>query len=512
MEYISYKRKLRLMLLLVLSILIPVQASAAVTTNFRGRILDVTGTAGTDIILIVHTGQQVELLAMDANGVITRKKWPSARIVRVEVRAKGGNDLVFTSGKLAIYIDGDDDNDFLIGNSGKDTGFHGGDHDDIILELADAKSFLTGGDHSDLLLSNLGKQWHAGNDGPDLMYAGDDDDNLWGDDEGDDIKIGGKGIDTMDGEEGNDILYGMDGNDNMSGGDDNDILFGGNGEDTMWGNIGNDVLCGWSHHDILFGGTGKDWLYGEQGPDHHDGGPGNNELYGNAALGDTFAAGRINPDALCFDGIELSTLPPAETAIYQQQSYILVVGTNGKDSISIKNTGKGVQVDISGTKQESRLIPGTGMKSVAVMSGDGADDISIEGSFDRIALVGENGDDKLDMSLATARQSLLAGGAGNDVLTSGKATTVAWGGLDVDQFLTGPGRDFIIAESNEIISFKQDVDMIITADVVDTSSETSDKEKTIKKDITNHNDIIIIIMISLLFGLLIGFVVGRRRS
>ncbi len=516
MEYISYKWKLQLMLLLVFGIMIPVQAIAAVITNFRGRILDVTGTAGGDIILIAHTGRQVVLHAMDANGVITRQNWPPARIGKVEVRAKAGNDLVFTMGNLWIDIISDDDNDLLIGVSGGQTTFNGGKHTDIIMELAAADSRLYGGEHSDLLLSNLGKQWHSGGDGNDIMYAGDNDDQFWGSDKGNDILIGGSGNDLMNGEEGNDILYGMDGNDSMSGNDDHDILFGGDGQDTLWGNDGNDVLCGWNHIDTLFGGNNDDWLYGEQGPDHHDGGPGNDELFGNVALGDVLIAGRRNPDALCFGqgGLEseYSNPPRVETSIYEQQSYILVVGTNGKDSIRVKNTDKGVQVDISGTTQESRLIPGTGMKSVAVISGDGADDIRIEGSFDRIALIGENGDDKLYMEQATATQSVLAGGAGNDVLTAGKSTTVAWGGLDVDQFLAGPGLDFIFAESNESISNIKDDDVIITADAVDTSSERSKEEKTMEKETTNQNNTILMIVFGLLVGLLIGLVVGRRRS
>ena len=470
------------------SILSLAQASAAVTANLQGRFLNVKGTPGSDIILIYHTGRQVVLLAIDANFVMTQQAWRPAQIFNILIEAGGGNDLVFSAGDLRVETWGNDDNDFLVAAARVDPGFAGGKHNDMVIEMSAKGGHLHLGDHSDLGISNRGSDWHLGAKGPDLMYGGDKWDSFWADD-GNDVLIGGKGPDSMHGDA------------------DNDVLFGGDGEDSMFGGTGNDLLCGWNHHDELWGGIGDDWLYGEQGPDDHVGGPGNDELFGAVPLGDTFAAGRINPDALCGQpagGIEAS--------IYNHESYILVVGTDGNDEINVRNTGDGIQVEVNGAKQESRLIAGADLKSLAVISRAGNDDISIEGAFDRIAFIGEDGDDNLDMSRGTARQAVLMGGAGDDVLAAGAALTVAWGGMGEDQFLSGPGRDFILADTDDRITGNEDDDMIVTADVVDEIGDPPDTDQTTRGDTASDTETIIKIVIALLFGLVIGFVVGRRRN
>ena len=319
------------------------------------------------------------------------------------------------------------------------------------------------------------------------MYGGDKRDSFWADD-GNDVLIGGKGPDSMHGDA------------------HDDVLFGGDGEDHMFGGTGNDVLCGWNHHDELWGDIGDDWLYGEQGPDDHVGGPGNDELFGAAALGDTFATGRINPDALCGEAAAI------ETSIYSHESYILVVGTDGNDEINVRNTGDGIRIDLNGAKQESQLIAGSDLKSLVVISGTGNDDISVEGAFDRIALIGEDGNDNLDMSRVTAKQSVLMGGTGDDVLTAGTALTVAWGGMGKDKFLSGPSRDFMLADADDTITGNEDDDMIVTADVVYEIDDPPDTDQPTDGYTAFETETVIKIVIALLLGLVIGFVFGRRRN
>lgn len=83
----------------------------------------------------------------------------------------------------------------------------------------------------------------------DLLYMGDDLDNLI---------TGGTGHDELEGEGGNDTLKGGDGNDTLEGGDGNDDLDGQKGTDKLFGEAGNDILRVGDGHDILTGGSGKD--------------------------------------------------------------------------------------------------------------------------------------------------------------------------------------------------------------------------------------------------------------
>ena len=77
-----------------------------------------------------------------------------------------------------------------------------------------------------------------------------------------------------------DILHGDDSANQLHGGAGDDLLLGGMGIDTLHGDAGNDTLLGGADDDILHGGEGSDFLNGEQGADTLLGGSGNDELYG----------------------------------------------------------------------------------------------------------------------------------------------------------------------------------------------------------------------------------------
>ena len=66
---------------------------------------------------------------------------------------------------------------------------------------------------------------------------GNDDDNLYGDEESD-ILSSGRGKDIIDGGSGNDSLSGGRGDDQLSGGEGSDELSGGRGEDIIDGGVG----------------------------------------------------------------------------------------------------------------------------------------------------------------------------------------------------------------------------------------------------------------------------------
>ena len=83
----------------------------------------------------------------------------------------------------------------------------------------------------------------------DLLFIGDDLDN---------VITGGTGHDELEGENGNDTLKGGNGNDTIKGGDGNDILDGQTGTDKLFGEAGNDTLLVGDGHDRLNGGSGND--------------------------------------------------------------------------------------------------------------------------------------------------------------------------------------------------------------------------------------------------------------
>jgi Ca2+-binding RTX toxin-like protein len=85
---------------------------------------------------------------------------------------------------------------------------------------------------------------------------------------------------TLDGDLGDDVLIGGSGLDNLTGGPGRDTLTGRGFEDTLWGGDGPDILRGGGRRDRIFGGGGNDLLVG---------GPGRDFMSGDAA-NDTFWA------------------------------------------------------------------------------------------------------------------------------------------------------------------------------------------------------------------------------
>ena len=144
---------------------------------------------------------------------------------------------------------------------------------------------------------------------------------------GNDLLVGGTGVDTLNGDNGDDALFGDnieltrnasgygitalehagDGNDSLNGGVGNDLQVGGLGKDSLDGAAGDDILFGdlaWFElnfflavqklkslkitssyyltnslsNDVLLGGDGNDLLIGGEGVDSLDGGNGTRNL------------------------------------------------------------------------------------------------------------------------------------------------------------------------------------------------------------------------------------------
>ncbi|MEM9215575.1 MAG: Calx-beta domain-containing protein [Cyanobacteria bacterium P01_F01_bin.150] len=218
----------------------------------------------------------------------------------------------------------------LVGDSGSNT-FRGGDRDDDFFGQEE-KDTLVGGDGDDLLEGGDGDDFLEGGNGDDFIKGGDGDDLLrGGDGEGggrwfyesyrleldglvrsrsvNDLLYGGDGNDTLIGDDGNDFLEGGNGDDLLKGGEGSDDVYGGDGDDTLTGGEGYDALHGNDGNDMLSGGDTDDDLYGNDGDDFLKGGEGSDDLEG--GNGDDTLTGGRGSDSFRFrepsEGIDIIT-------------------------------------------------------------------------------------------------------------------------------------------------------------------------------------------------------------
>ncbi|WP_207460951.1 hypothetical protein [Azospirillum sp. SYSU D00513] len=130
---------------------------------------------------------------------------------------------------------------------------------------------------------------------------------LWGED-GADTLSGADGADTLSGDgsadlvfgnAGTDALFGNAGADSLYGGRDSDALYGGRDDDLLNGDIGADSLAGDIGNDLLVGNVGTDRMYGNAGFDTLFGGRDDDTLFG--GQGDDWLSGDLGNDRLSAD-------------------------------------------------------------------------------------------------------------------------------------------------------------------------------------------------------------------
>ncbi|MEH2042012.1 calcium-binding protein [Nostoc sp.] len=91
-----------------------------------------------------------------------------------------------------------------------------------------------------------------------VTFVNDQNNNVNGFDNSDDVINGQGGDDRIDGKSGNDLLRGGAGNDTLIGGTGDDTLVSGRGQDSLIGGAGNDILFVGDSYDTLTGGSGND--------------------------------------------------------------------------------------------------------------------------------------------------------------------------------------------------------------------------------------------------------------
>jgi Ca2+-binding RTX toxin-like protein len=224
-----------------------------------------------------------------------------------EIRGGDGQDtLNGNEGNDTIY--GDDMADIIIGHSGDDV-LHGGDGDDLLIggagdDIIDGGAGDTSGDGIDLDIVNYAEELSSSGDGEspaptglgvivnlssDQIVVGSQTveghtaiDRYGSTDTFTNIEgvTGTQFADTLVGDDvdnrftanaGNDTVQGNRGNDWISGGIGDDTIYGGEGIDTIDGGGNNDVIFGDGGSDVLTGGTGDDDITGGAGDDTIDG-------------------------------------------------------------------------------------------------------------------------------------------------------------------------------------------------------------------------------------------------
>lgn len=396
--------------------------------------------AGGADILLGGTGNDV--LAGDGTYVTFNRAWQHAFEDRGHFRdyhptLSVGAGSTFSSADGADYLDGGTGNDYLFGAGGDDALVGGpgllveGEPDDDELIGGAGNDRLSGGDGGDRLFGDMpeaggtgegadvleggrGRDLLIGGGGADELSGGDDDDELFGDYA---APSQAGGDDRLDGGEGNDRLQAGAGDDRLAGGAGDDLLFGDSGKDALDGGAGNDQLAGGDGDDLLIGADGDDALFGEAGADLLDGGTGADQLAGGEA-DDRLSGGK---------GDDLLFGEAGNDRLYGDAGRDRAQGGEGDDEMR-----GGADADI--------LSGGTGSD---VLHGDEGDD-ELQGGEDEDALDGGQGDDRL---FGDGGNDRLAGGAGGDLLIGDDGDDVLNGGDGADELQGAAGADTLAGDA-----------------------------------------------------------------
>lgn len=358
-----------------------------------------------------------------------------------------------TSGRNLVF--GNQGGDSLVSQAGADT-IYGGQGNDII--RSNGGSLLYGDRGNDTIGNDapLGGGFGVSAGGGDTMYGGDGDDSLKANaigpsslfgNQGNDVLVAGNKADTLYGGKDNDtlqssvggLLYGDIGNDNIAlsgsgitgattvyGGEGNDVIVQGgavpNGRTLLFGNQGDDTITTSGIGDSIYGGTGADVISNNSGSGVFISGDLGNDILRNSGVNSTLSGGE-GDDTITFDGGAANSTAS---------------GGGGKNFLQAITTGSN-NVLIAGSLGDT-IVVGNGNTA---QGGIGNDSLVAAGSL--ATLIGGVGADTFNV---------IAGGfvsgftpSEGDVIVSGTAPFTVGGG-SIGLFLTGtPGPDTLTGGS-----------------------------------------------------------------
>ena len=473
-----------------------------VLSGFEAAFL--TGGAGANFIdaggFVVGTGLGVTLVGGGGNDVINGGSGNDSLVGDDGddvINAGGGNDVVLagagrdsvTGGAGADSLLGGDGFDTVFGGTSNDTidgglgndVLNGQDGDDSILggsgndKLTGAagNDVIDGGLNDDVLNGDAGTDTLLGRDGADVLVGGDDGDRLEGEAGADRLR-GDKGLDTLLGGAGSDNISGGADADLIDGGDDNDSLFGDFGNDTVLGGAGDDQLRGHEGQDVIDGGSGTGDKVSEDGDTSFtiiglrivsalcgDETPLNVERFNlSGGAGNNLIDGRLSSVRLLLNGLS------GNDTLLGGAFVDNIFGGDGDDVLSGGGSNDvidgGVGSDFFYEKANANVtITGLQVVSVGISPSVGTGTETLIG-IERIALVGGDGANDLNAA-ASSVPVILLGGKGNDSLIGSNSNDVLVGGNRAD---SAAGADTLVGGSGADV-FDNDAPDSRTTDVTD---------------------------------------------
>jgi Ca2+-binding RTX toxin-like protein len=423
-----------------------------------------------------------------------------------------GNDLVeggtgndeLIGGQGNDFLDGGADADELIGGAGNDE-LDGGADDDLA-NYSDADSNLTinlttrvatgqgtdtlisiedviGGSKNDTITGNNDSNEITAGSGDDYVDAGDGDDLIvGGDGAGNDIYIGGSGIDTI---KYTSALAGITVNLSASSNHAKSTLSGDSAgigidqlssiENIIAGNY-NDVLTGNASNNRIEAGNGNDTLNGGDGTDTLSGGTGN-DTYVVDSLSDTITeAANAGTDTVqssvaytLGDNLENLTLQGSGNINGTGNSLNNVItGNRGNNSL---NGGAGNDRMLGGAGNDTYYVDSTSdrvYETTTTSSSDTTDAGGADLIFSTVSLnldanngvrfvenltltgsaaINGTGNTLNNVITGNSGNNSLTGGSGNDTLNGGTGNDTLNGGTGVDTLIGGTGNDSYVVDN-----------------------------------------------------------------
>ncbi len=400
-----------------------------------------------------------------------------------------GKDTVDAGPGSDIVSGGGGDDTIRTGSGQEDEAFGDGGVDTMTAESAGAT--MAGGPGNDILLGKAEDVGIVGEEGNDRIRAdkpGASIDGMTGHDRivllaSSRSVFGGPGIDTIRGSNdddgspehpvlagpGNDIIFMNAGTDFVDGGEGDDTIDlgtgeqgwarGGPGVDTMssaaagaalYGEAGADVITARGPHMLLAGGEDDDTMTGSRYDDTIDGDEGNDTI--NAGAGRDVVHAGDGHDRLVVNGGERHEIDAGagnDTIDYGPAVSGMILAGSGDDVVRSVADGVGIMGedghdDILVVGEQSLMDGGAGNDVLTgspfrdeVVGGDGNDTITLN-QGDDTEVEGGAGNDQID---GGAGNDVLAGDGGDDRLVGGDGDDSLFGGDGKDTCLGGAGND-----------------------------------------------------------------------
>ncbi|MBW4443333.1 MAG: DUF4347 domain-containing protein [Plectolyngbya sp. WJT66-NPBG17] len=324
-------------------------------------------------------------------------------------------------------IEGNTDNDVLLGGFGNDT-ITGSTGDDVVLGDNGSLDYTI-----DVKLNTLdlikttsselgGSDTISGNEGNDIVFGGAANDTLSGD-LGDDILFGDNGLINfvLDGDASTiDLVTSLDptvgGEDKITGNEGDDRIFGGASNDTIQGNVGQDIIFGDNgvlNYSLVQGQNildlmttdapdvgGNDVIEGNEGDDRIFGGAGNDQIQGNAGqdiiLGDNGILDyRTDQNAGTLEAITTSAPSVGgDDTITGNEGDDRILGGSGNDTIK-GNVGQDIILGDNGTLLYELDQGNSVLSQIATIDPSAGGDDAIEGNEENDRILGGSGNDTI---------------------------------------------------------------------------------------------------------------------